>query len=92
MYCKKCGAGLPSRGFVCKSCGTMMDSDQIKQQKEYIKNEDNIHFEINLLSDKYNKNSINRDYKKNVENKFLGVLLIILIFIILIVFALLRVM
>lgn len=51
MYCKKCGAALPSHGFVCKSCGTMMDSDQIKEQKEYMKNADNKKIEVNLLSD-----------------------------------------
>ena len=34
MFCKKCGNALPTEGFICKICGTMMDKDQIKEQKE----------------------------------------------------------
>ena len=37
MYCKKCGAALPSTGFVCRSCGAMMDEEQIKMQKNFKK-------------------------------------------------------
>lgn len=92
MYCNKCGASLPSRGFVCKNCGTMMDSDQIKEQKEHIRNEENKRIEINFLSDKYSNEPINREYKKIKENKYLGAVLIILIVIILIIIALLKVM
>ena len=92
MYCKKCGAALPSQGFVCKSCGTMMDSEQIKEQKDYIKDDDNKKLEINLLSDKYSSNPIKRDYSKRKDNKILGAILIILILIALIIIALLKVM
>jgi len=92
MYCKKCGAGLPSRGYVCKSCGTMMDSDQIKKQKEYIRNEENKKIEINFMSDRYSREPINRDYKKFKENKYLGAVLIVLVVLFLIIFALLKVM
>ena len=92
MYCKKCGAALPSQGFVCKSCGTMMASEQIKEQKDYIKDDDNKKLEINLLSDKYSSNPIKRDYSKRKDNKILGAILIILILIALIIIALLKVM
>lgn len=92
MFCKKCGAALPSHGFVCKSCGAMMDSDQIKEQKEFIKNEENKKIELNFLSDRYSKEPINRNYKKNRENKYLGAILIILIMIILVIIAILKVM
>lgn len=91
MYCKKCGAALPSHGYVCKSCGTMMDIEQIKEQKEYIKNEDNKKIEVNLLSDKYRKEPIKRDYSKRKDNKLLGALLIILVIIFLIIIAILKV-
>ncbi len=91
MYCNKCGAALPSHGFICKSCGAMMNSEQIKAQKEYIK-ENKKKIEVNLLSDRYNSN-IKRDYRENPkENKFLGILLIILVMIILIIVAILKVM
>lgn len=92
MYCKRCGAALPSHGFVCKSCGTMMDSDQIKEQKEHLKNEDNKKIEVNLLSDRYRKEPINRDYSKRKDNKLLGGILILLVVIILIIIAILKVM
>ena len=92
MYCKKCGAGLPSHGFVCKSCGMMMDSDQIKEQKEHIRNEENKKIELNFMSDKYSREPIIRDYKKIKENKYLGAVLIVLVVIILIVLAILKVM
>lgn len=92
MYCKKCGAALPSRGFVCRSCGVMMDSEQIKMQKEHIKNEENKRIEINLLSDKYSSEPINRDYKKNKESKVIGVIFVLIVLVLLIIFALLKVM
>ncbi len=90
MVCKNCGSALPSRGFICKRCGTMMDMEQIKEQKEHIRNEDNKKIELNLVSDRYSKEPINRDYKPQKENKLLGSLLIVLILIILIIIALLR--
>ncbi len=34
MYCKQCGFPLPSTGYLCTNCGRVMDSKQIKQQKE----------------------------------------------------------
>lgn len=92
MYCKKCGSALPSQGFVCKRCGTMMDSEQIKEQKDYIKADDNKKLEVSLLSDKYSNNPIKRDYSKRKDNKILGAILIILILITLIIIALLKVM
>lgn len=92
MYCKKCGAALPSHGYVCKSCGTMMDSDQIKEQKEFMKNSDNQKIELNLLSDRYRREPINRDYSKRKDNKLLGALLIVLVVIVLIIIAILKVM
>ena len=92
MYCKKCGSALPSRGFICKSCGTMMDKEQIKMQKEYIKNSENEKIELNFLSDKYSKEPVNRNYAKHKEYKFVGVLIIVLVLFILIILALLKVL
>ena len=51
---------------------------------------DNKKIELNLVSDRYSKEPINRDYKPQKENKLLGSLLIVLILIILIIIALLR--
>ena len=88
MFCKRCGAALPSHGFICPKCGAMMSSDQIKKQKDFNKDEKN----ITLLSDLYSKDPIKRDYTKVKESKFLGAILIVVILIILIVLALLKVM
>lgn len=92
MYCKKCGAALPSHGYVCKSCGTMMDSDQIKEQKEFSRNDDNKKMEVNLLSDRYRREPIHRDYSKRSDNKLLGAIFILLILVLLIIIAILKVM
>lgn len=92
MYCKKCGKALPSHGYICKFCGTMMDIDQIKIQKENLRNERNERIEVNLASDKYSKEPINRNYEKRRENKYLGAILILAVMIILLVIAILKVM
>ncbi len=91
MYCKKCGAALPSHGYICKSCGAMMDTEQIKMQKNLMREQDD-NKTVQLLSDKYTNNTIDRDYKKHKENKYLGALLIILVIIIIIIIAVLKVM
>lgn len=89
MYCKRCGSALPSHGFVCKNCGAMMDSNQIREQKEHMKN-DSSKTNINLLSEQYGV--MHGNLKKVKENKFLGALIIILVLILLIVIAILKVM
>ncbi len=89
MFCKKCGAALPSEGFVCKSCGAMMDIEQIKEQKEHMKNNNNKG--VDLLSDKYSPQPIKRNYEKRHEYKFMGVLVILLVLFILIILAIIKV-
>lgn len=91
MFCKKCGAALPSESFICKSCGMMMSSEQIKEQKEFRK-ENNKNMEVNLLSDRYSDTPIRRDYRKIKDNKYLGAMLVVLIIIVLIIIAILKVM
>jgi len=92
MFCKKCGAALPSYGYICKSCGTMMDSEQIKTQKNFIKEREKTQNEVRLMSDRYSSEPIKRDYRKNKENKYLGAIFIVLVIIILIIIAILKVM
>lgn len=90
MFCKKCGAALPSHGFVCKSCGAMMDINQIKEQKEHIKENKNNN-EINFLSDKYSREPIKRNYEKHLEHKFIGAIVIVVILLLLILLAIFKV-
>ena len=92
MYCKKCGAALPSRGFVCRSCGAMMDEEQIKTQKKFMEEKDKTRVEVNLLSDQYRREPIIRNYQKQKENKYLGAVFIVLVVIILVIVAILKVM
>ena len=87
MYCKKCGSALPSHGFICLQCGTMMDGEQIKEQKTFNQNKN----EINFVSDQYRKEPIIRDYKKRKEYKLVGVLFILVILFALIIIAILKV-
>ena len=90
VECRKCGASLPSRGYLCKNCGTMMDKEQIKLQKEYIKNEENKKIEVNFLSDRYRREPVNRNLEGHKEQKLLGVLVIIIVLFILILLAILK--
>lgn len=92
MYCKKCGVALPSRGFVCRSCGAMMDEEQIKMQKKFMEEQENTRTQVHLLSDQYSREPIVRDYKKHKENKYLGAILIVLVVIVLVILAILKVM
>lgn len=66
-----------------------MDTDQIKEQKENMNNNKK---GVSLVSDRYSRTPINRDYTKVRENKYLGALLIVLVVIILVIIAILRVM
>ena len=36
MNCKYCGAGLPTKGHICPSCGKEIPVDQLKTIKEMI--------------------------------------------------------
>ena len=78
MHCEKCGAALPSEGYICKNCGAMMNSKQIHDQKEFNKlnSLNNNNEKITFLSDRY-RNDINRDIVPNKENKFLGILIVL---------------
>ncbi len=88
MFCKRCGAPLPSHGFVCPKCGAMMSEEQIKEQKNFNKDNKN----IILLSDLYSKNPIKRDYSKIKDNKFIGAIIIVLVLLVLIIIAIIKVM
>ena len=92
MYCKKCGAALPSTGFVCRSCGAMMDEEQIKIQKKFMEEKEKTKVEVNLLSDRYSKEPIQREYKTQKDNKYFGAVFIVLVVIILVIVAILKVM
>lgn len=93
MYCDKCGASLPSHGFICKNCGAMMSKEQIREQKNFLKENKDKKQEITFLSDRYSNEPIKRDYsRQKKENKYLGGLLILLVLIILIIIAILKVM
>ena len=92
MYCKKCGAALPSIGYTCKNCGAMMDMDQIKMQRKIRDQKKKTQVEVHLLSDQYSQENIKRDYSKRKDNKYLGAILIVLVVIILIIVAILKVM
>ncbi len=62
MICQKCGNQLPNEGFVCKFCGAMMTSEQIEQQKNYLKEK---RFQPKLKSELYGIEKI--DYREEKE-------------------------
>ena len=65
----------------CKKCGAALPNTGFVTR-----------IEVNLLSDRYSREPIKRDYKKQKENKYLGAILIVLVVIILVILAILKVM
>lgn len=72
MICRKCGSVLPSHGYICPSCGLMMDKEQIEMQKQNNKGE----FKKEYNSDKY---GVKKDIKYNDERKTYGAAVVIII-------------
>lgn len=90
MKCNRCGAPLPSRGYVCSQCGMFMNKEQIEIQKRDMAN--NINLKTELVSEKYGgKKEIfkGRDVRENKSLAFLvlfGVLIFIIVIAIIVYF------
>ncbi len=84
MNCKRCGKPLPSEGFLCKHCGTMMDNDQIKIQKENLK-QNPLNYQNQFISEKYTGHKQIFEERKEEKNG-LGLLLFLFFLLILILF------
>lgn len=84
MYCKKCGSPLPKDGVICKFCKTAMSQEQINERNK-IKNKQDQN--IILLSEKYGQAS-HIEYRPK-ENKFLGMIIIVITLLVLIILAIL---
>lgn len=82
MFCKRCNNPLPSEGFVCKFCGALMSEDQIKMQKENMKNNSLKGVTTNSKYRSFNKIK----YNTNNDNKPLmgAAMLIVIVFLIVI--------
>ena len=76
MVCQKCGSALPSEGFICKRCGTLMSEEQIKEQKQYLK-ENNNQYKAKLISEAYGNQA-----RENSNNKIIGLIIILIALII----------
>ncbi len=80
MVCQKCGSALPSEGFICKRCGTLMSEEQIKEQKQYLK-ENNNQYKAKLISEAYGNQKIYQA-RENSNNKIIGLIIILIALII----------
>ena len=69
-----------------------MDEEQIKMQKKFQEEKNKTKIEVNLLSDQYRREPVNRNFEKQKESKYLGAILIVLVVIILVILAILKVM
>ena len=81
MNCKRCGAVLPSEGYMCKVCGALMDQEQIAAQKENMKANPTTK-RPTLFSEQY---GVKKEYQPaETSNKGLmaAVMLIIVVFLI----------
>lgn len=77
MVCKRCGKTLPMSGFTCSNCGCMMNSEQIKEQKEDMKL--NMPSNTEYITEKYGKKII---YEKRNEEKKKGWGVLLFVFLI----------
>lgn len=86
MICKRCGAALPSDGAICKQCGAMMTKEQLEEQKKWKEMDDRNKYAAKLMSSKYNVNKDKFEYNKDQpkENKFLGLLIILIVVLIIV--------
>lgn len=73
MFCKRCGASLPSTGYLCTNCGFLMDSEQIKKQKENQKLVENKN-QLTYISERYGKKNIFQK-REEKEKKKIGILI-----------------
>lgn len=73
MFCKRCGSSLPSVGYLCTNCGFLMDSEQIKKQKENQKLVENKN-QLTYVSERYGK-KIYIKKREEKEKKKLGLLI-----------------
>ena len=73
MECKKCGCVLPPVGFNCTNCGTMMNAEQIKAQKDNMESKKN----IELVSEKYGHKDFIYQKREGEKNKYLGILILL---------------
>lgn len=87
MVCKKCGRALPSEGFVCKNCGVLMTEEQIKEQKEYMK-ENNTKYKTKFIGEEYNNGKL-FESRDNSSNKLMGLLVVGGVLLIIIIIAIL---
>lgn len=87
MKCNRCGAPLPSHGYVCSQCGMFMNKEQIEIQKRDMAN--NINLKTELVSEKYGgKKEIfkGREVRENKSLAFILWLSVLLFIIILAIF------
>jgi len=89
MICKRCGAALPNEGVVCKQCGAMMTKEQIEEQKKWNEMDERNKYAAKLMSSKYNVNKENFSYDEEPkkENKLLGLLVVVGVFLIIVLIA-----
>ena len=86
MYCKRCGALLPTSGYICTECGTMMSLEQIKSQKEKEKMNTPTR---EMLSEKYGHKGMLYQKREEEKKSFKGILFLLGVVVLLILLAIL---
>ena len=80
MNCKRCGAVLPSEGFVCKECGMLMDKDQIASQKDKMRS--NLGKTPSLMSVQNGGKIVYNDDKQANKGLLAAVMLVVVVFLV----------
>lgn len=86
MKCKRCNSPLPSKGYVCSHCKTLMSNEQIKIQKELLSNHSS-NTRAELISEKYGGKKqvfIGREEKEHKSVSILFLFLFLLLFVVIV--------
>lgn len=87
MNCKRCGAPLPSQGYVCSQCGMFMNKEQIDIQKGFLRS-NNAHLKAELVSEKYGGKKQIFQGRDSLENKGMAIFVLFGILLLIIIIAL----
>ena len=82
MNCKRCGAKIYSGTYICPNCKVLMDSEQIKLQKELMKND--VCIKEGLISEKYGGKKQLFEKRDDYDTRFRAI--IVLFFGLLVIF------
>ena len=90
MHCKVCGKAIGTDRGICPFCGAMLTNEQMKIYKQEKKDSLN---KVELFTQKYgNQQTIHYEKSGDIENKWIGVLVVLGVLLIILIITLIVVL